>query len=282
MSCYFIVEYIHGNRIIEFLLFCIRKFSYFNWLDDYNHFKQDSPPAWPQEAYHPRSPHLWTLTGGGPDLDLDLDLGGLPTLTRTLTRGAPRTLIWTLTGGMPPNHDPDLDWGPPRPWPGPWLGGAPTMTQTLTGGPQTLTWTLTRGAPTDLDLDLDQGGPQTLTGDLDQGPQGPRPSPGGPLTLTWTLTGGAPRPWLGPWPGGGGALWTDRNTENITFPQTSFAGGNKKNFLRGLNSQLTDQQLAINHYTKEWEIQKSFNIFSTSTGSNWMQPILLTKLLQNK
>ena len=76
--------------------------------------------------------------------------------------------------------------------------GGPTLTQTLTwGAPDldpdldwgapTLTWTLTRGPP-DLDLDFDLGGPL----DLDQG---------------------AP-------------LWTDRNTENITIPQTSFAGGN--------------------------------------------------------
>ena len=91
---------------------------------------------------------------------------------------------------------------------GPWLGG-----------PQTLT----KGAP-----DLDQGAPDL---DLDQGAPGPWPGPGGPPG-PWL--GGPPRPWPAPPPQtltrtltGGGALWTDRNTENITFPQTSFAGGNK-------------------------------------------------------
>ena len=80
--------------------------------------KQDRPPAWPQEAYRPRSPHFWTLTGGGADLDLELDQGGPQTLT--WTGPPPKNLTWTLTWG-----------GRPR-----------TLTR---GGPQTLT--LTRGSP---------------------------------------------------------------------------------------------------------------------------------------
>ena len=73
--------------------------------------------------------------------------------------------------------------------------------------------------PAFLDLDLDMGGgPRTLT----RGPSGPWP--GGPPDLDL----GGPGPWPGgaplePWPRA--PLWTDRNTKNITFPQTSFAGG---------------------------------------------------------
>ena len=145
--------------------------------------QQDSPPAWPQEAYCPRSLHFWTLTG--------------PPQTLTQTQ----TLTWTLTRGAPPDLDqggpqdldqgapeldldqggpPDLDQGASWPWP-----GAP---RTLTRASQTLTWTLTRGPP------------QTLTWTLTRGAA--RLWPGGPQTLT--RGEGPPRPWLRPWPGGPG------------------------------------------------------------------------------
>ena len=133
---------------------------FYHWLKIF--WTQDSPPAWPQEAYRPRPPPpkvskilsifcpkfcplFWS----------NLGRGAPQTLTRTLTWGARRTLTgppWTLT------RPPDLDLGgPPRP--GPWPGRPPDLDL---GGPQTLTlWTgrpptLDR-APPDLDT-LDRGG----------------------------------------------------------------------------------------------------------------------------
>ena len=128
--------------------------------------RQDSPPAWPQEAYRPRSPHFWTLMGGPPGPWPRPWPGGPQPWPRPWPRGAPQTLTWTLTRG------------PPGSWPGPWPGGPPDLDLDLD-----------QGGPPDLDLDFDQGGSLDLDLDLDQGAPGPWP-------------GGPSRPWPGPWLGG--------------------------------------------------------------------------------
>ena len=118
--------------------------------------QQDSPSAWPQEAYRLRPPPGHIRGGNW------------------------KKKIFEKKNWTKENLD-KKNWTKKKFGPWPWPRGAPP--------PRTLTWTLTWGGP--------------------------------PRTLTWTLTWrrGAPTPDQGPPCGQTEIL------KNITFPQTSFAGG---------------------------------------------------------
>ena len=213
--------------------------------NDKNITKQESPPAWTQEAYRPpRSKCSLCLVGGG--VPHPVMMGGNP-IIQTWPGGTQDTPHHPDLAGVPPPFRPGWSTSPPsRPGWGtphhPDLAGVPPHHQDLAGVPPTIkTWP---GYPYHPDLAGGYPGylPPSRSGwgtphhqDLTRVP---------PTIQTWLgyplhhpdLTGVSPtiQTWQGyPPPSRPGwgtpppvKVWTDKQTGNSTFSHPSDAGGN--------------------------------------------------------
>ena len=189
---------------------CVRILSKWNCKEK---TKQESPPAWTQEAYRPpRSNNSFCChILADPPLRLDLTpppAGPDPPLAGPDPPWLDLTPPWT----WPP---PGWTW-PPRTWP-PWLDLTPPA-----GPDPPWTWPPPPPLAGPDPPPSPPAGPDPPQLDLTPPPSWDLTPPG----WTWPPLAGPDPPLAGPDPACGQTDWWTDTCQNITFPRTTYAGGN--------------------------------------------------------